>query len=109
VSRIRVAPFDQPVRVRAGDEVVAETRRALVLDETGLRRRFYIPRSDVRMDRLQPSAKETHCPWKGDASYWDVAGVTNGAWSYERPDKDDALPIAGYLSFHGSGIEVEVA
>jgi uncharacterized protein (DUF427 family) len=109
VSRIHVFPFARRVRVTVGDEIVADTDRALALDETGLRRRFYIPRGDVRMERLEPTTKETHCPWKGDASYWTVAGVRDGAWSYERPDTDDAQPIAGYLSFDGAGIAVEVA
>jgi uncharacterized protein (DUF427 family) len=107
VSRIRVFPFEGRVRVSVDGELVADTSRALALDETGLPRRFYIPRPDVRMERLEATDKETHCPWKGDASYWTVAGVPNGAWSYERPDQDDAQAIAGYLSFLGKGIAVE--
>ena len=109
MSRIRVFPYDGSVRVTVDGEVVAATTDALALDETGLPRRYYVPRHDVRMEHLQASDKQSHCPWKGDASYFDVAHVRNGAWSYERPDREDALPIAGYLSFKGRGIDVDAS
>ena len=107
MSRIRVEPFDRPVRVTVDGELVAQSDDALVLHETGLPRRYYVPRRDIRMERLQPSDKQTHCPWKGDASYFDVGDRRDAAWSYERPDQEDALAIAGYVSFKGRGVTVD--
>jgi len=55
------------------------------------------------MDRLAPSDRATHCPWKGRAAYWTPhAGdqtLENGAWAYPEPLPELAA-IAGYVSFH---------
>ncbi len=73
--RVDVRRSSRPVRVKAGDTVLAETTHPLLLSETGLPNRFYIPAQDVRQDLLEPSDTHTHCPYKGTASYWSV---TNG-------------------------------
>ena len=57
---------------------------------------------------LSPAAKRTTCPYKGEATYWDVGDVAEGAWSYESP-LPESLAIRGHLSFGGEGIEVELA
>ncbi len=65
-------------------------------------------RGAARGGVLAASATRTHCPYKGEASYWDVAGIADGAWSYETP-LPEAIRAAGHVSFPGEGIEMEVA
>jgi uncharacterized protein (DUF427 family) len=108
---VDVHASEHHVRVLVGGEVVADTTRPLVLHETGLPDRFYIPLADVRADLLEPSATSTHCPFKGDASYVSVragdAYVPDAAWAYDRP-KPDVAAIAGHLSFYPDRVTVEV-
>jgi len=88
-ARIDVVASTRPVRVVAGGEVLAATARALFLFETGLPVRYYIPREDVRMDRLTATEKTTRCPYKGTATYWSLAGgdpaFEDIVWSYPDP------------------------
>jgi uncharacterized protein (DUF427 family) len=96
---------DSPRRVRVvfGGETVADSRRAKLLHEAGLLPVYYFPIEDVRMELLEESDHTTHCPFKGDASYWSVrAGdrvAENAVWGYPEPI-DSAPPIAGYLAFY---------
>jgi uncharacterized protein (DUF427 family) len=77
------------VVVRHRDLVLADTRRAVFLVETGHMTRYYVPPEDVRMDLLRPSVTQTRCPYKGSATYWDVVTgdetLTDIAWSYPDP------------------------
>lgn len=105
--KIEIAPFGGRVRVRVGGEVVADTAHALLLEEGAMPPVFYVPRCDVHMERLAPSATRSHCPFKGDASYFDAqGGPADAAWSYEAP-----LPavsaIAGHLAFYPDKAEIE--
>jgi uncharacterized protein (DUF427 family) len=68
--------------VRVGDRVVADSRAPLVLYESGFAPRWYVPRVDIDESALTAVEDQTFCPYKGLASYYDVAGVTRGAWSY---------------------------
>ena len=72
--RVDVRRSSRPVRVllRESGTVLAETSRPLLLSETGLPNRFYLPAEDVRQDLLEPSDTHTVCPYKGTASYWTV-------------------------------------
>jgi uncharacterized protein (DUF427 family) len=94
------------VRVLAGGAVIADSERALLLHETGHAVRAYIPREDISA-AVEPSPKTSHCPFKGDASYWTVAGVESAAWSYEEP-KDDVGQIRGLLAFYPDRVTVEI-
>ena len=105
--RIDVRRAAARVTVRAGGELIAESDRPLLLFETGLPARAYLPREDVREDLLQPSDKTTVCPYKGIASYWSVNGVADAAWSYKDPIRE-AGAIEGLVSFLGEGVEVEI-
>ncbi len=77
------------VVVTAGGRVVADTREALTLREAAYPGVHYIPRKDVDMALLEPTANATYCPYKGDCSYYSIAagGVrsVNAVWSYEAP------------------------
>ena len=72
--RVDVRRSSRHVRVLLGEEVLADTTRPLLLSETGLPNRFYLPAGDVRQDLLEPSDTHTVCAYKGTASYWSVPG-----------------------------------
>ena len=97
---VTVAPFKGRVVVEVNGEILADTQHALQLNEARYPAVYYIPRSDTRMDRLVPTDHHTHCPFKGDASYFSVTnGVENAVWSYEHP-YDEVLSIREYLAFY---------
>src|SRR5215210_7837021 len=66
--RITTHPCTRHIRVEHDGEVLAESDRAVALEETGLPTRYYLPRDDVRMELLEPSGTTSHCPFKGDAT-----------------------------------------
>jgi uncharacterized protein (DUF427 family) len=105
---ITIAANPNRVIVRVGAEVIADTTRALVMRAPGTPDQQYIPREDVNMARLVRTALVTHCPYKGDASYWSIQSgartVENVVWSYETP-YDDMTPITGYLAFYGDRVD----
>jgi uncharacterized protein (DUF427 family) len=94
-----------PARILIGDQLIAETQRAVLLSETGYPVRAYIAREDIRAP-IEPSAKTSFCPFKGDASYWTVAGIEDVAWSYEEP-KAEVEAIRGRLAFYPDRVTVE--
>lgn len=108
---VTIAPAGAHVEVRLGGSVLAESDRALRLDETGLPARYYLPKDDVRMDLLEATTFQTTCPFKGEASYWSasVGGERHDgiAWAYETPI-EGAADIAGHLSFYPDRAEVVV-
>ena len=71
-TRVDTVHSSRSVRVEVDGETVAETKRPVLLFETGLPTRYYIPKLDVRMDLLESTDTVTHCPYKGDASYWNL-------------------------------------
>jgi uncharacterized protein (DUF427 family) len=109
--RVDVRRSSRPVRVLLGDTVVASTRTPLLLSETGLPNRFYIPWEDVQEELLEPSDTHTVCPYKGTASYWSISlggrKLADAAWSYPHAQGDTA-PVSGYLSFRHDELTVEV-
>lgn len=101
----RFYPADKRVRVTVAGEVIADTRDAVALEEGAYPVVFYIPRRDVRMDRLASSPHRTRCPWKGEARYYSLAnGPESIAWCYEQP-LAAAQPIAGLLAFYASKVD----
>ncbi len=91
------------VRVELNGAWLADSARALVLHETRLPPAYYFPREDVRLGLLEKSRLVTHCPFKGNATYWSVrvggSVAEDAAWSYDEPYAD-AAPIRGLVSFH---------
>ena len=96
---------DSPRRVRVmfNGETVADSRRVKLLHEAGLLPVYYFPEEDVRMDLFEESDHTTHCPFKGDASYWSVRVgdriVENCAWGYPEP-LEGAPPLSGLIAFY---------
>ncbi len=105
--RVDARRSSRAVRVTAGDEVLAESSRAVVVSETGLPNRFYVPLEDVRAV-LSDSDTRSHCPYKGDARYFHVNGLEDAAWSYDAPF-DGLQAVAGHVSFDGEGISLEAS
>ncbi|MBA2318452.1 MAG: DUF427 domain-containing protein [Euzebyales bacterium] len=106
--RIDTRRSSRRVVVRRGDEVLAESSRPIVVSETGLPNRFYLPVADVRTDLLTSSTSQSHCPYKGWATYWSLRdGTADVAWSYEEPFTD-AAQTAGHLCFSGDDVVTEV-
>lgn len=105
---IDVRHSSRHVKVTLRDEVVAETTRPVLLFETGLPVRFYIPRMDVRMDLLEPGRMRTHCGYKGTASYFSVRAngelVEDKAWSYPFPNHQYA-EIQNLIAFPQEGVD----
>jgi uncharacterized protein (DUF427 family) len=85
------------IRVELGGEVIADSRNAFILHESGLQPMYYFPPEDVRTDLMTATDRHTHCPKKGDASYYTITAggktVENGAWYYPEP-----LPDAPFLT-----------
>ena len=108
---VTTTPSDLHVEVRVDGVLVAETDRPVLLDETGLPRRYYLHPDDVRMDLFTPTSFHTTCPFKGEASYWslELAGETLDGlvWSYEQPIPG-AEGIAGLMSFYPDRVELTV-
>ena len=100
---IRFEPSNKRVQVEFNGARIADSTRALVVHETRQPPAYYFPLEDVRMDFLAKTKLTTHCPFKGDASYWTVTvgdrSAENAVWAYEAPYRD-AERIRGYLSFY---------
>jgi uncharacterized protein (DUF427 family) len=105
--RVDVFESSRPVTVTTGGEVIARTDRAKLLFETGVPPMAYVPGADIAPGVLAPSGKRTKCPYKGEARYWHVGGIEDGAWSYETP-LSDAAGVARHVGFWGDGIEVTI-
>lgn len=105
-SHIKTNPAGVTVRVTLNGEVIAESRDAIAMKEGDYPVVYYIPRADVKMDRLQRSSHKTHCPFKGDASYFSVKnGPENAVWSYEQP-YDEMSAIKDLLAFYPDKVDV---
>ena len=96
------------VRVTFGGVVIADTTRALTLQEASYPPVQYIPRQDAKMDLLKPTTNASHCPYKGDASYFSISAggkvAENAVWSYAAPYPAMA-EIAGHLAFYPNRVD----
>ena len=93
-----------------GEHQIAKTTAARVLAETGYPDRLYIPMDAVATDVLVVSETMTHCPYKGDATYYHVhidgEQLDDAAWCYARPI-DAVAAIAGHLAFDHHALTIE--
>jgi uncharacterized protein (DUF427 family) len=103
--RIDIRRTSRRLVVRAGDRVIADTTSPLVLYESGFAPRWYVQRDDVAGEALAPNQLQTFCPYKGIASYYDVAGARNAGWSYRAPLEAMAV-IGDMISFEPDLVEV---
>jgi uncharacterized protein (DUF427 family) len=110
--RVDIRATGNRVRILAADTVVADSTAALVLSETGLPNRYYLPEADIRTELLTATDTRTVCPYKGWASYWSVGlpdgrTLTDAVWGYAEALPESAR-IAGYRSFLNDELTVEV-
>ncbi|MBZ0127904.1 MAG: DUF427 domain-containing protein [Rhodobacteraceae bacterium] len=96
--------------VRAGGAVLAESRNALEVLEGDYPGVIYFPRADIGMEFLEKTEHSTHCPHKGQASYYAIHTksqvIANAGWSYETPVAS-VSEIAGHLAFYADKVTVE--
>jgi len=105
LSHIATKPAGVRVRVTFKGEAIADTLEAIEMKEGSYPAVLYIPRKDTKMDRLLRSSHRTHCPFKGDASYFSIAnGPENAAWSYEQP-YDEMKEIKNLLAFYPDKVD----
>ncbi|SFL94244.1 DUF427 domain-containing protein [Shimia aestuarii] len=104
---ITIRKADGKWSVRAGGAVLGESNNALELSEGDLEPVIYFPREDIAMAFLDTSTHRTHCPHKGDASYFSIVTksqtIENAAWSYESPIEDVAR-IKDHVAFYKSDL-----
>jgi uncharacterized protein (DUF427 family) len=110
-TRIDILPSSRHVEVHVGGTKVADSANPRLLFETGLPVRYYLPKTDVRMDLLTPSELHTECPYKGSARYYHVTidGTTyeNLVWWYPFPVEESSR-IAGLVCFYDEKVDVVV-
>lgn len=106
-TRVDILPSSRRVRVEVGGVTVADSARPAILFETGLPARYYLPKTDVRMDLLQPTDTSTQCPYKGTAEYWTVNGEKDLAWSYRTPLQESGR-VAGLIAFYNEKVDIYV-
>jgi len=106
--RVETKPAYARVRVMFNGEVIADSRDAIRLEESKYTPVYYLPRKDVKMERLTRTTHSTHCPFKGEASYYtlstDNLTVANAAWSYEQP-YDEMSVIKERLAFYPDKVD----
>lgn len=109
---MKIKPVTRRVRVSRDGVLLAETERALRVLEVGrdfYDPVFYIPRQDVTAELAPVSGKTSHCPIKGDASYFRLASRSDDgpvAWSYEKPIAGSRT-ISGHIAFDADQVTIE--
>ena len=95
--RIDIRQASRHLVVRHGDRIVADTKRSVVLYESGFAPRWYVLRADIDESALTPVKLQTFCPYKGLCSYYSIGDARQAAWSYPN-----AYPEVGRISDHVS-------
>ena len=110
-TRVDILPSSRNVRVELDGVVLAESDRARVLFETGLPARWYVPKTDVRLDLLVPTDTSSFCPYKGQAEYWSARIgerlEPDLVWSYRTP-LPESERVAGLMSFYNERVDLIV-
>jgi uncharacterized protein (DUF427 family) len=105
---ITISPAKGKVRVTVAGKIVAESTRALLLEEKGYPPIYYLPRSDADMSLLFRTTHYTYCPYKGDCTYYSIPiGGTKSEyalWTYENP-YDAVVNIKDHLAFHPTRVD----
>jgi uncharacterized protein (DUF427 family) len=107
---IAITTNPKRVRVLADGVVIADTTHALTLKEASYPAVQYVPREDANMSLLKRTERVTHCPYKGDASYYSVVSggkvLENAIWTYETPFPA-MEQISGHLAFYPDKVKIE--
>jgi uncharacterized protein (DUF427 family) len=110
-TRIDITPSSRRVRVEIDGATIADTTNGSFLFETGLPTRYYLPKTDVRMDLLTPTDLATACPYKGTARYWSVniegTSHDNVVWGYDTP-LAESQKITGLVAFYNEKVDIYI-
>lgn len=110
-TRVDILQSSRHIEVIIDGVKVADSQMPRVLFETGLPARYYLPKTDVRMDLLEESDQQTSCPYKGMASYYHVTvngqRYDNYTWWYPFPI-EESNRIAGLLAFYNEKVDIYV-
>jgi uncharacterized protein (DUF427 family) len=110
-KRIDIIPSTKHIVVKLNGVVVAESSCPLLLFETGLRTRYYLPKTSANFELLEPSDSLTSCPYKGQANYYNI--VIDGkeykdhVWWYQYPTPE-SIAIAGKICFYNEKVDIYV-
>ena len=108
---ITISSSGDHVVVRSGEATIADSRSTLVLCEADYPPVRYIPIADVDRSQLTASELTTHCPYKGDASYYSITADTergtDAVWFYEHPSPAVA-EIEGHVAFYADRVQLSV-
>jgi uncharacterized protein (DUF427 family) len=105
--RIDIRQSSRSLMVRHRDRVIADTRRPVVLYESGFAPRWYVMRADIDESSLTPVDQQTFCPYKGLCSYFDVGDARQAAWSY-RDAYREVNRISDLVSFEPDLVSVQL-
>jgi uncharacterized protein (DUF427 family) len=106
---ITVEPLGKHVTVRSNGAAIASSDNALLLKERDHPERIYIPFADIDFGKLSATDTHSHCPFKGDASYWSVKdGPKDAMWAYKHP-YDEMAGIKDHGSFYPDRVTIETA
>ncbi|MCP4306039.1 MAG: DUF427 domain-containing protein [bacterium] len=110
-TRVDVLQSSRHIEVVVDGVKVADSKSPRLLFETGLPVRYYLSKTDVRMDLLEPTDLHTKCPYKGTASYYDVViegnRHENVVWGYPFA-AEESQRVAGLVSFYNEKLDIYV-
>ncbi len=107
-KRVEAIAGSRHVQVRVGETVLADSHRPVLLFETGLPTRYYLPPEDVDLAVLTPGPQRSHCPYKGVADkYWGRPDLPGIAWSYTDPFPAVGK-VAGLIAFYNEMVDLTV-
>ncbi len=105
--RIDIRQTSRHLTVHAGEQLLADSHRPLVLYESGFAPRWYVPREDVVQPALEPVDRQTFCPYKGMCSYYDIGDCVRAAWSYREAYRE-VHRISDLISFEPDKVRVVI-
>lgn len=106
--KILFSPFPRRIRATFAGETIVDSDRGMLLHESNILPVLYVPDEDVRTDLLRRTDHSTHCPFKGDATYWTIAVgdrvSENAVWGYEAPNEETAW-LKGHVALYWDRID----
>jgi uncharacterized protein (DUF427 family) len=105
---ITISPAEGKIRITVAGKMIAESTRALRLEEKGYPPVYYLPRNDADMSLLVRTTHYTYCPYKGDCTYYSIPiGGTKSeyaVWTYENP-YESVASIKRHLAFYPTRVD----
>lgn len=105
---VELKPCSADVRIEALGQIIAQTSRAIVVEETRYDPVIYVPGADVDFAMLQENDEQTYCPFKGTARYWNIRvgndHIGSAVWGYDHP-YDEVKGLAGHVAFYKDRVD----